>query len=138
MPGLNSSEAWSVCESCIWMERKSPNLASPDCKRRFPGPPFTAERLTSSRVSQNATPGFLRSGVTKQGSSASTTEFEGIMNAKKKAVLDRIKHLEDAITKGREYLENGDHADWRGFRPLFAAKMVGDKKLPPHQDGGRV
>jgi len=56
------------------------------------------------------------------------------MNAKKKAVLDRIKHLEDAITKGREYLENGDHADWRGFRPLFAAKMVGDKKLPPHQD----
>jgi hypothetical protein len=27
------------------------------------------------------------------------------MNRKEKAVLDRIKHLEEAIAKGREYLE---------------------------------
>ena len=32
------------------------------------------------------------------------------MNAKKNAILDRIKHLEDAINKGREYLESGEHA----------------------------
>src|SRR5260370_4529410 len=61
-------------------------------------------------------------------------DFEGVMNAKKKAVLDRIKSLEDAIAKGREYLESGDHADWRGFRPLFTAKVKGGKKLPPHKD----
>ena len=42
-----------------------------------------------------------------------------LMNFKKKAVLDRIRHLEDEITKGREYLENGSHAHWQGFRPLF-------------------
>ena len=45
-----------------------------------------------------------------------------MMNAKQKAVLDRIKYLEEAITKGREYLENGVHGDWHGFRPLFTAK----------------
>ena len=56
------------------------------------------------------------------------------MNAKKKAVLDRIKHLEEAIAKGREYLESGAHADWRGFRPMFAAKTRDGKKLPPHQN----
>ena len=60
--------------------------------------------------------------------------LENAMNAKKKAILDRIKHLEDAITKGREYLESGDHADWHGFRPLFARKVQGGKTLPPHKD----
>jgi hypothetical protein len=29
------------------------------------------------------------------------------MNSKEKSVLDRIKHLEEAIAKGREYLETG-------------------------------
>lgn len=41
------------------------------------------------------------------------------MNTKKKKVLDRIKHLEDAIAKGHEYLRTGAHAEWSGFRPLF-------------------
>jgi hypothetical protein len=56
------------------------------------------------------------------------------MNPKKKAILDRIKHLEEAITKGREYLESGKHAHWHGFRPLFAAKVRDGKILPPHKD----
>ena len=56
------------------------------------------------------------------------------MNSKKKAVLDRIRHLEDEITKGREYLENGSHSHWQGFRPLFAAKVRDGKVLPPHKD----
>jgi hypothetical protein len=49
-------------------------------------------------------------------------------------LLDRIKNLEEIITKCREYLETGAHADWRGFRPLFTAKIKDGKKLPPHPD----
>jgi len=56
------------------------------------------------------------------------------MNSKQKAVLNRIKLLQEAITKGREYLESGAHADWRGFRPLFNAKVREGKDLPPHKD----
>lgn len=56
------------------------------------------------------------------------------MNSKKKAILDRIKHLEDAITKGREYLESRKHAHWHGFRPLFVDKVRDGKILPPHKD----
>lgn len=56
------------------------------------------------------------------------------MNPKKKAVLERIKRLEDAITKGREYLESGKHANWNGFRPLFHANVKDGKRLPPHKD----
>ena len=56
------------------------------------------------------------------------------MNSKKKAILDRIKHLEEAIAKGREYLESGSHAHWHGFRPLFASKVRDGKTLPPHKD----
>src|SRR6266446_2270735 len=52
-----------------------------------------------------------------------------IVNLKEKAILERIKHLEDAIAKGREFLETGKHADWHGFRPLFV-----QKGLPPHKD----
>jgi hypothetical protein len=37
--------------------------------------------------------------------------------------------MEDAIAKGREFLENGKHADWHGFRPMFV-----DKGGPPHKD----
>ena len=55
-------------------------------------------------------------------------------NLKRKAVLSRIKRLEEAIIKGREYLESGKHANWRGFRPLFTAKVRAGKELPPHQD----
>jgi hypothetical protein len=56
------------------------------------------------------------------------------MNAKRKAVLDRIESLEQAIGKAREYLESGKHADWSGFRPLFVRKRKDGKELPPHKD----
>ena len=56
------------------------------------------------------------------------------MKPKEKAILDRIKKLEEAITKGREYLESGAHADWYGFRPWFVPKMRDGKALPPHKD----
>ena len=56
------------------------------------------------------------------------------MNAKRKAVLDRIKNLEQAIAKGQEYLESGKDAHWAEFRPLFASKFRDGKELPPHKD----
>ena len=56
------------------------------------------------------------------------------MNPKEKAILERITHLEDAIDKGREYIETGAHADWHGFRPLFVDKVRDGKVLPPHKD----
>lgn len=56
------------------------------------------------------------------------------MKPKQEAVLERIKSLEEAITKGREYLERGKHADWHGFRPLFTPKVRDGKRLPPHRD----
>ena len=55
-------------------------------------------------------------------------------NAKKKAVLDRIESLEQAIGRAREYLESGKHAHWSGFRPLFVHKLKDGKELPPHKD----
>ena len=57
-----------------------------------------------------------------------------IMNSKRKVILDRIKHLEDALTKGHEYIESGAHAHWQGFRPLFVDKIKEGKSLPPHKD----
>jgi hypothetical protein len=56
------------------------------------------------------------------------------MNSNKKAILDRIEHLEDVIAKGREYLETGVDANWHGFRPLFATKARTGKSLPPDKD----
>jgi hypothetical protein len=56
------------------------------------------------------------------------------MKPKERAIMDRIKNLEEAIAKGREYLESGAHADWRGFRPLFDPKLRDGKRLPPHKD----
>jgi hypothetical protein len=56
------------------------------------------------------------------------------MNPKEKAVLERIRLIEDEITKGREYLESGKHADWHGFRSWFVKKVRKDKELPPHRD----
>ncbi|QEH38714.1 hypothetical protein OJF2_73200 [Aquisphaera giovannonii] len=56
------------------------------------------------------------------------------MKSKEEAILDRIKRLEEAIAKGREYLETGAHADWHGFRPLFVRKMKDGKMTPPHRD----
>jgi hypothetical protein len=56
------------------------------------------------------------------------------MNAKQKSVLERIKHSEEAIARGQEYLETGAHAKWYGFRPLFVTKTKHGTELPPHQD----
>jgi hypothetical protein len=56
------------------------------------------------------------------------------MNAKQKAVLERIKRLKDEIAKGREYLGVGEHAAWHGFRALFAVKSRDGTALPPHPD----
>ena len=56
------------------------------------------------------------------------------MNAKRKSVLDRIRLLEQAIGRAREYLESGKHAHWIGFRPLFDRKLKDGKELPPHKD----
>lgn len=51
-----------------------------------------------------------------------------------RAIQDRIKNLEEEIAIGREYLETGNHADWRGFRPFFSQKVKEGKVLPPHKD----
>ncbi|HEX4795900.1 MAG TPA: hypothetical protein VH370_19080 [Humisphaera sp.] len=56
------------------------------------------------------------------------------MNPKRKAVVDRISGFEEAIAKAREYLESGAHAQWSGFRPLFASKVRDGRELPPHKD----
>lgn len=52
----------------------------------------------------------------------------------RKDILDRIEKLEEAISKAREYLEAASHAEWCGFRPLFAPKVRDGKELPPHKD----
>ena len=59
---------------------------------------------------------------------------KALMNSKEKTILERIRHIEDAITKAREYLKNGKHAHWHGFRPLFVDKIKDGEVLPPHKD----
>ena len=56
------------------------------------------------------------------------------MNLKKKAILERIKSNEEALTRAREYLETGAHSDWYGFRALFAPKTKDGVAVPPHRD----
>ena len=55
-------------------------------------------------------------------------------NPKRKAVLERIESIEQAIVRAKEYLESGKHADWIGFRPLFDSKFRDGKELPPHKE----
>jgi hypothetical protein len=55
-------------------------------------------------------------------------------NLKKKAILARIKSLEDSIAKGREYLETGEHANWHGFGPIFGDNLRTGHVRPPHKD----
>ncbi|MEX0717646.1 MAG: hypothetical protein WD066_13720 [Planctomycetaceae bacterium] len=57
-----------------------------------------------------------------------------MMNAKRKAVLDRIQSFEEAVRCAKEYLESGKHADWHKFRPLFDHKLKDGKEVPPHKD----
>ena len=56
------------------------------------------------------------------------------MAQKKQDIRERIRSLEDAIRRANEYLESGKHADWAGFRPLFADKKRDGKSAPPHKD----
>lgn len=55
-------------------------------------------------------------------------------DTKRKVVLDRIESIKEAISRAREYLESGKHADWSGFRPLFDRKFKDGKEVPPHKD----
>lgn len=48
--------------------------------------------------------------------------------------MERIKSHEEALTKAHEYLETGAHANWHGFRALFAQKIKDGRTLPPHRD----
>ncbi len=53
--------------------------------------------------------------------------------AEKRAKIDaRIMRLEQDLLKARQYLEDGSHADWQGFRPLFKDKNKAGKMVPPH------
>jgi hypothetical protein len=56
------------------------------------------------------------------------------MNSARQAILNRIKSIEKSIRIAKEYLEDGKHANWRGFRPVFNRKMKNGKELPPHKD----
>ena len=56
------------------------------------------------------------------------------MNMKRKAVLERIDSIEQAIVRATEYLESGKHAHWSGFRPQFVSKFKDGKEMPPHKD----
>lgn len=56
------------------------------------------------------------------------------MNPKRKAVLERIESLQQAIGRAQEYLESGKYANWSGFKPLFVHKLKDGKELPPHKD----
>jgi len=56
------------------------------------------------------------------------------MDLKKKAILNRIRSHEDALTKAQEYLETGAHSDWRGFRAFFTPKTRDGREVPPHRD----
>jgi hypothetical protein len=53
---------------------------------------------------------------------------------KKTPPVERIKLIEQAIAKAKEYLKSGKHAHWNGFRPLFDSKFRNGKELPPHKD----
>ena len=56
------------------------------------------------------------------------------MEVKKKAIIERIKSREDALRRANEYLENGAHSDWHGFRAFFRPKIRDGKEVPPHRD----
>lgn len=51
------------------------------------------------------------------------------MNTKRKAALDRIESIEQALGRAKEYLKSGKHAQWDGFRPLFVRKLKDGKEL---------
>jgi hypothetical protein len=56
------------------------------------------------------------------------------LNTKKTPPVERIKLIEQAIAKAKEYLQSDKHAYWVGFRPLFDSKFRNGKELPPHKE----
>jgi len=56
------------------------------------------------------------------------------IDLKVRAVKERIKNLEDSLVKAYEYLDNGSHAHWHGFRPWVFKKIRNGKVAPPHKD----
>ena len=56
------------------------------------------------------------------------------MTQKTTDIRERIRSFEHAIRRANEYLESGKHADWVGFRPIFANKKREGKSVPPHKD----
>ena len=56
------------------------------------------------------------------------------MSAKRKAIEERIKSLEQALRMSQEYLDSGAHAHWPGFQALFQPKVKDGQVLPPHKD----
>ena len=54
-------------------------------------------------------------------------------HSNKASILNRIKSLERDIVNAREYLENGEHAHWHGFRPQFKEKKKKGQVLQPHK-----
>ena len=54
---------------------------------------------------------------------------------KGQVIQERIGRLEEEVSKAREYLTTGQHANWTGFRPLFYGKKnAKGRELPPHKD----
>jgi hypothetical protein len=53
---------------------------------------------------------------------------------KRKAILERIRRIEQATLKAKQYLETGEHAHWHGFRSLFTQKSQNGELCPPHKD----
>jgi hypothetical protein len=59
-----------------------------------------------------------------------------MMIRKKKAILDRIKRLEDTMAKANEYLASGKHAHRSGFRPLLHLRR-GEERIAATQRMGQ-
>ncbi|MFM9903922.1 MAG: hypothetical protein ACKVQJ_05045 [Pyrinomonadaceae bacterium] len=55
-------------------------------------------------------------------------------DSRKKAVLERIKRCEEAVSRAKEYLESNEHAHWEKFKPFLVKKFRDGKELPPHKD----
>lgn len=53
---------------------------------------------------------------------------------KRRDIEERIARLEKAIQYATEYLKDGSHAEWSGFKPLFVQKYKDGQPQPPHSD----
>jgi len=53
---------------------------------------------------------------------------------KRKKLEERIKNIESGLRRAYEYLEDGSHSHWHGFRPYFKPKIKNGVEQPPHKD----